>query len=163
MRYAQPIKKTLRIAIPCALLAAVVGGALVYARARKLLPFYGQLTRDRLGTAASTQPPEQNGASYVGSWNCRDCHETEYEAWRSSNHSRMIQSVNEHPEAIVADFSRLPGDADFSPAEIVYTVGSKFKQRYMLRANSADVEDYVLGSRHAAPPGRSSSKRSTRI
>ena len=146
MRYARPIKNVLRTAIACALLAAVVAGALVFATARKVLPFYGQLTSDRLGTAASTQPSEQSGAGYVGSWNCRDCHETEYEAWRSSNHSRMIQSVQEHPEAIVADFSRLPGDADFSPVEIVYTVGSKFKQRYMIRAKDTVAEDYVLGN-----------------
>ncbi len=114
--------------------------------ARKMLPFYDQLTRGRLGTAVSTQPPEQEAASYVGSWNCRDCHEPEYAAWRSSNHSRMIQSAKEHPEAIVGDFSRLPPYADFALDEIVYTVGGKFKQRYMLHANRTGVEDYVLGN-----------------
>jgi len=60
----------------------------------------------------------------------------------------MIQSVKQRPEAIVGDFSILPAEADFSREEIVYTIGGKFKQRYMLASPNTDEkpEDYVIGN-----------------
>ncbi len=146
MRIIMAVKRTLIIAMACALLGAVVGGALVAHTARKLLPYYAQLTDYHVGTAVSTQPAAQTSADYVGSTTCADCHEAEYEAWRSSYHSKMIQSVADRPEAIVGDFSLLPPDADFSQDEVAYTVGGKFKQRYMLRADGSGSEDYVLGN-----------------
>ncbi|MCH7557238.1 MAG: hypothetical protein IIB56_07245 [Planctomycetes bacterium] len=144
------MKRVLIIALLlAALLAALgvgVGGYVLFTKVRKLLPFISQLTRERVGTAVSLQPEGQRSAYFVGSQKCMDCHEEEYEAWRSSYHSKMIQSVKERPEAIVGDFSKLPEDADFSQDEIVYTIGGKFKQRYMLLSYNKGTEDYVIGN-----------------
>lgn len=131
----------LAVAIP-----AGFGGHLLYAKLRKLLSFYSQLTRIRAGTAVSQQPHAQRSAEYVGSRKCAECHEEEWNQWRSSYHSKMIQSVSERPEAIVGDFSTLPENADFAREEVVYTIGGKFKQRYMLAAPSQEAEDYVIGN-----------------
>jgi formylmethanofuran dehydrogenase subunit E len=144
-----PKTKTVKIVsavILLGVLAVGVGGYSPYAKAQKLLPFYPQLTRERVGTAVSLQPEAQKSAAFVGSWTCKECHEDEYEAWRDSYHSKMIQSVEERPEAVVADFSEFPDDADFSREEIVYTIGGKFKQRYMLRSDTDGSEDYVIGN-----------------
>ena len=59
----------------------------------------------------------------------------------------MIQSVAQQPDAIIGDFTKLPGDADFSKEDIVYTIGGKFKQRYMLPSpGSGTSEDFIIGN-----------------
>ena len=127
-------------------LAAGISGYLLYSKVRKILPLYSQLTRPRAGAAVSQQPPGQETATYVGSRKCGECHANDYAAWTSSRHGKMIQSVNAHPGAIVGKFSTLPEDADFSRDEIVYTIGGKFKQRYMMLADGSGTEDYIIGN-----------------
>jgi hypothetical protein len=58
----------------------------------------------------------------------------------------MIQDIKADPAAVVADFGRLPGDADFTLKEAVYTIGSKFKQRFMIPMETNATEDYRLGN-----------------
>jgi hypothetical protein len=58
----------------------------------------------------------------------------------------MIQPVATTPGAIVADFASLPVDADFEKSEVVFTIGGKFKQRYMLSAIRDNTQDYVIGN-----------------
>jgi extradiol dioxygenase family protein len=100
----------------------------------------------RAGTAVSQQPAKQQAASFVGSKSCAKCHKEQCAAWKSSYHAKMIQSVKEHSQAILGEFSTLPEDADFSREEIIYTIGGKFKQRYMLLADKKGTEDYVIGN-----------------
>ncbi len=95
---------------------------------------YAQLTRPRVGATISQQPAAQRTAVHVGSQTCAECHEEEYAAWSSSRHEKMIQSVKDHPGVLLGNFATLPKDADFSRNDIVFTIGGKFKQRYMLRA-----------------------------
>jgi hypothetical protein len=114
---------------------------------QKIMRLYPQLARIRIGANFSQQPEAQRSAEYVGSQECLGCHEKEFRQWQSSRHSRMIQSVSRHPEAIVGDFSALPEKADFSRDQIVYTIGGKFKQRYMLEAPGQNgATDYVIGN-----------------
>lgn len=122
-----------------------LGGGFLFIKAQKIFPYYEQLTKTRLRTAVNLQPEAQKSAQYAGSKSCLECHEENYEAWRASYHAKMIQSVKETPEAIVGDFATLPADAHFSLDEIVYTIGGKFKQRYMLRDDLDGAEDYVIG------------------
>ena len=59
---------------------------------------------------------------------------------------KMIQSVVADPAVVVRDFSILPDDADFAFDEVIYTMGGKFKQRYMLRKDYEGAADYIIGN-----------------
>ena len=112
----------------------------------KILPYYGQLTQDRVGLKIDLQPEAQKNAKFVGSKKCQECHEKEHKAWKNSLHSKMIQRISKDPSVVVADFSKLPKDADFTLKDALYTVGSKFKQRYMIPAQIEGREDFRLGN-----------------
>ncbi len=112
----------------------------------KITPYYTQLTKTRVGLNVDLQPQEQKEAHFVGSDKCKSCHEEQHTHWQNSMHAKMIQEIKTNPDAVVADFSKLPNDADFTLAEAVYTVGSKFKQRYMIPATINGKEDFRLGN-----------------
>lgn len=113
---------------------------------RTLLFFYKQVTQERVGTFIDLQPPGQKEAQFVGSEKCAECHQKIYDVQHASMHVKMIQDVRKNPKVIVADFSALPQDVDFNPDEIVYTIGGKFKQRYMIRKDRNGAENYRLGN-----------------
>ena len=112
----------------------------------KILPYYNQLTKPRVGLEKNLQPSDQKDAKFVGSQSCKKCHEKEFSEWKNSQHSKMIQEPKKDPSVIVADFSKLPKDADFNLSDIVYTIGSKFKQRYMIPAKINSKDDFRLGN-----------------
>jgi hypothetical protein len=124
----------------------LIGGGLVYEKVGYFIPYYKQLTKDRVSLNEDLQPHDQKGAYYVGSAKCKECHKDQFEKWSHSRHPKMIQDVKEHPEAIVADFATLPEDADFKKEDIVYTIGGKFKQRFMIRIDFNGSEDYRVGN-----------------
>jgi len=112
----------------------------------KITPYYSQLTKTRVGLSVDLQPKDQKDAHYVGSKKCKECHKDNYHAWKNSMHSKMIQDIKEDPNVVVADFSKLPKDADFTLKDAVYTIGSKFKQRYMIPAKINGKDDFRLGN-----------------
>jgi hypothetical protein len=112
----------------------------------QLLNFLPQVTKERIGSFNNLQPKSQKGASYVGSSNCAECHQEIYDIQVNSMHTKMIQDVKKDPSVIVADFPTLPEDADFELEKVVYTIGSKFKQRYMLRKDRDGKENYRIGN-----------------
>lgn len=123
-----------------------VGGYLGYQDASKILPFYEQLTQERVGTKLDLQVDTQKDAHFVGAAKCKECHEDNHKEWSHSRHPRMIQDPHKEPQTMVADFSTLPKDANFALKDAVYTVGGKFKQRFMMRHDRNGTEDYVLGN-----------------
>ena len=123
-----------------------VGGYFVYDEASKVLPFYEQLTQNRVGTEVDLRNDEQKKAHFVGAKKCAECHEENHKSWSHSRHPKMIQDPNADPSVVVADFSKLPADANFALKDAVYTVGGKFKQRFMMRKDINGSEDYVLGN-----------------
>ena len=127
------------------ILLAIVSGIAWFFKP-KITPYYAQLTKPHVGLAANLQPPSQKDATYVGSQKCRECHKEQYHDWKHSMHSKMIQDIRKDPNVVVADFSKLPDDADFTLKDAVYTIGSKFKQRYMIPAKINGKEDYRLGN-----------------
>lgn len=135
------MKKTI-IAIP---LAAILG-LIIWLNLPKITPYYKQLTKPRVGLNVDLQPKAQKDAVFIGSKKCQECHEEQYHSWHASMHSRMIQNIKEDPAVVVADFSRLPEDADFTLKEALYTIGSKFKQRYMIPAVINGKQDFRLGN-----------------
>ena len=112
----------------------------------KITPYYTQLTKPRIGLNLDTQPQAQKESHFVGSSKCKECHKEEHKHWQGSLHSKMIQDISKNPNVVVADFSKLPKDADFTLAQAVYTIGSKFKQRYMIPATINGKEDFRLGN-----------------
>lgn len=125
---------------------ALTGGYIVYEKTAKALPFYGQLTQTRVDNTVDLQGRDQKEAHFVGSSKCVECHKENHSAWHNSRHSKMIQDSRKDPSVVVADFSQLPEDANFARKDAVYTVGGKFKQRYMMRKDINGTEDYVLGN-----------------
>ncbi len=128
------------------LMAIVITGYISYKNAQKILPFYEQLTQERIGTEVNLQANEQEGAHYVGASKCIKCHEEKHKAWSHSGHPKMIRDWRKDPSIVVADFAKLPKDANFKLEDSTYTIGGKFKQRFMIRKDYEDKEDYVLGN-----------------
>jgi len=112
----------------------------------KILPYYQQLTQNKVGLAVNLQPDSQKDATFVGSKKCQECHKDEHKAWSHSLHSKMIQEIKTNPSVVVANFSKLPKDADFTLKEAIYTIGSKFKQRYMIPAKINGKDDFRMGN-----------------
>ncbi len=133
-----------KIGLTILLLVAIA--LLVYLNLPKITPYYTQLTKPRVGLNVDLQPEAQKEAHFVGSTTCKKCHEEQYRDWKNSMHSKMIQDIRKDPSVVVADFSKLPDDADFTLKEAVYTIGSKFKQRYMIPAVIDGKEDFRLGN-----------------
>ena len=112
----------------------------------KIAPYYSQLTKNRVGLNVDLQSSSQKEAHFVGSSKCKECHKEQFKDWKHSLHSKMIQSIKDNSSVVVADFTKLPKDADFTLAQAVYTVGSKFKQRYMIPATINNKKDFRLGN-----------------
>ncbi|HHO65251.1 MAG TPA: hypothetical protein ENJ71_01885, partial [Epsilonproteobacteria bacterium] len=127
-------------------LILILMATIVWFNLPKLTPYYTQLTKPRVGLSLDLQPEEQKTATFVGSKKCQECHKENYHNWKNSMHSKMIQDIRKDPSVVVADFSKLPDDADFTLADAVYTVGSIFKQNYMIPAMINSKEDYRLGN-----------------
>jgi len=136
------MKKFLTFVIMLLFIAALV----VWLSLPKITPYYTQLTKPRVGLNIDLQPMDQKDAKFVGSKKCRECHSDDYHDWKKTMHSKMIQKVKSDPSPVVADFTLLPDDADFTLAEAIYTIGGKFKQRYMIPAEINEKEDFRLGN-----------------
>lgn len=130
--------------------AVLIGGGIfgyqMYQEHGKIIPYFSQLTQNQVSETADVQPELQKKAKYVGSQQCKKCHEEQFGQWHDSYHSKMIQNVNKDPSAILADFMKLPSDANFKKEDVAYTIGGKFKQRYMMRQDLNGTEDYVIGN-----------------
>lgn len=136
------MKKVLTVII----ILLLIVGTIIWLNLPKITPYYTQLTKPRLGLNLDLQPQAQKEATFVGSDKCKECHESEHHHWNNSLHSKMIQDIQKNPNAVVADFTKLPEDADFTLKDAVYSVGSKFKQRYMIPASINGKDDYRLGN-----------------
>ena len=75
-------------------------------------------------------------AEFTGSQACRGCHSRHYDGWRETIHARMLQDARSDPRVILGDFTQ-PGEplslAGVKKEDIVYTIGSKWKQMYVVR------------------------------
>ena len=128
------------------IIVLIIAAYFAYKDGLKILPFYEQLTQNRVGNFVDLQNEEQKESHFVGSKKCQTCHEDKHHDWSHSKHPKMVQDIKKNPSAVVADFLMLPKDADFVLADATYTVGSKFKQRFMIRKDRNGTEDYVLGN-----------------
>jgi predicted CXXCH cytochrome family protein len=83
---------------------------------------------------------QATNADFVGSAACRECHSTIYERWQDSRMANILVDVAAHPEAIVGDFDTPNPLVTFDRSDIVFTYGSKWKQRYFTRVG----DDYFV-------------------
>lgn len=131
------------------LIALIIMGtaaAYLYPKVKKFLPFYEQLTQAHVSMQKDLQPTAQKKAHYVGPNACKTCHKEQFSSWSHSIHPKMIQDIKQDSSVVVADFSTLPNDADFNLSISRYTVGSKFKQRFMIPMDYNGSADFRLGN-----------------
>ncbi len=70
---------------------------------------------------------------YVTSKECAECHEKEYKGWSKTLHSKIVQDAKADRSAMLGDFSD-PRAKEFAKEyDIELTVGSHWKQRYLVK------------------------------
>jgi predicted CXXCH cytochrome family protein len=70
---------------------------------------------------------------YAGSFRCAGCHEERYLTWRETLHANMIQDPVVDPSVVLGDFSSDDPALTFTLDDVVYTIGSRWKQQYLTR------------------------------
>jgi len=95
-----------------------------------------------LMSAAYAQPAKP-ADGYTGSAACKDCHESQYERWRTTRMANVVVDPKQHPEAVLGDFKTPNPLVTFKPKDVAFVYGSKWKQRYFVKRG----DDYfVLGA-----------------
>ncbi|MCU0480739.1 MAG: cytochrome c family protein, partial [Anaerolineae bacterium] len=83
-------------------------------------------------------PPE--GATYVGSDSCFQCHSDQHRDWSNTIHPIMIQDAVADPSVVLGDFTvgeearvgTINGEERaFTLEDVVFTMGVKYRQRYI--------------------------------
>lgn len=102
-----------------------------------------------INAVSANLPPE--GATYVGSDSCFQCHSDQHRNWSNTRHPKMIQNAVANPSVIVADFAvgeevrvtTLNGEERaYTVDDVRFTMGTKYRQRYI--AETADGKYVVL-------------------
>lgn len=82
------------------------------------------------------KPVEAQKVGYVGSEKCGTCHSDLYEGWDNTLHRRMVQDGKKQG-VVIGDFTKSGNPfevtKDMTQDDIVYTIGSKWKQRYVIK------------------------------
>ena len=86
---------------------------------------------------------QQAPAGYVGSTECRACHPTVYNRWKSTRMANVVRDPKEHPEAIIPDLTKPDPLLTFTKDQIAWVYGSKWKQRYFTKIGD---DLYPLGA-----------------
>ncbi len=81
---------------------------------------------------------EHPAEDYVGSDRCGGCHEAVYAVWKNTRHANLIGDAVADPTVILGDFTQSDPDRTFSVADVQYTIGSKWKQRYITQTDDGD-------------------------
>jgi predicted CXXCH cytochrome family protein len=89
---------------------------------------------------ATSAPAQTASGGFTGSAACRDCHENEYTRWQKTRMANVIVDAQAHPEAVLGDFATPNPLVTFKRADIAFTYGSKWKQRYFTKRG----DDYFV-------------------
>jgi len=88
----------------------------------------------QMGAATQTSEPAKPGkATYVGSEQCKKCHEAVYNAWKTTRMANVVRDPKAHPEAVLGDFSHPSPIRDFDLDQVAFVYGSRYKQRYFTK------------------------------
>ncbi|MBI4654653.1 MAG: hypothetical protein HY752_06620 [Nitrospirae bacterium] len=80
------------------------------------------------------------GATYVGSFECKKCHERRYLEWKITLHSKMMQDAKANPLVIIGDFDSPSKIRTFKKEDVDYTLGNQWKQQYLKKTGV----DYIV-------------------
>ena len=80
------------------------------------------------------------GSEFVGSQACESCHQSIYDRWENTLMANVLQDAKAKPEVILGDFSTANPLVTFKKEDIVFTYGSKWKQRYFTKIG----DDYFV-------------------
>ena len=84
-------------------------------------------------TLAVAQTGPVPNAHYVGSTECRSCHEEIYERWSKTRMANVVRDPKTHPDAIIPDLSQPNPLVKFTKGDIALVYGSEWKQRYFTK------------------------------
>ncbi len=79
-------------------------------------------------------------STYLGSAACKGCHAAIYDRWIKTPMANVVRDPREHPEAVVADFSKPNQLVTFTVDDVALVYGSRWKQRYFKKVG----EDYFV-------------------
>ena len=79
-------------------------------------------------------------ATYAGSNSCQECHSEIHTRWQSTLMANVLQDPAAQPEVILGDFTADNPLVTFTPDDVVFTYGSKRKQRYYTQIG----DDYFI-------------------
>ena len=88
----------------------------------------------------SVPPVDTSLGAFVGSEACQGCHREIYKRWEDTLMANVLQNPREHPDAILADFEIDDPLVTFDRDDVVFTYGSKWKQRYFTKIG----DDYYV-------------------
>ncbi len=121
------------------LLAAYTGGHLVF---RGSMGITGRSDRpaEPLSLSSILGRPGNPGeipasATYVGSAQCKSCHESIYQRWSRTLMANVVRDPKAHPEAITPDLKTPNPLVTFTIDDIAFVYGTKWKQRYFKRVD----------------------------
>jgi predicted CXXCH cytochrome family protein len=76
----------------------------------------------------------------VGSDSCQACHADIHARWENTLMAKVLQDPREQPDVILGDFAANDPLVTFTPEDVVFTYGSKWKQRYYTQIG----DDYFI-------------------
>jgi predicted CXXCH cytochrome family protein len=79
-------------------------------------------------------------STFVGSEQCRRCHEKIYASWSQTRMANVVRDPAKHPEAVLGDFSHPDPVRTFELKDVAFVYGSRWKQRYFTRRG----DDYYV-------------------
>jgi predicted CXXCH cytochrome family protein len=96
--------------------------------------------RNLPGVAPLSPPPAQvaqtgpvPNAHFVGSGECRSCHQEVYDRWSKSRMANVVRDPKQHPEAVIPDLTKSEPPVKFTIDQVALVYGSKWKQRYFTK------------------------------
>ncbi|MFQ5929764.1 MAG: cytochrome c3 family protein [Acidobacteriota bacterium] len=95
------------------------------------------------GSIVKAQPRSAAAATtkeFVGSQVCEMCHKSIYDRWKETRMANILQDPKAKPGVILGDFSTPNPLVTFKKEDIVFTYGSKWKQRYFTKIG----DDYFV-------------------
>lgn len=80
------------------------------------------------------------GATFIGSFECKKCHERRFLEWRTTLHSKMLQDTKDNPLVIIGDFDSPSDIRTFNEEDVAYAIGNQWKQQYLKKVG----DDYFV-------------------
>jgi predicted CXXCH cytochrome family protein len=73
--------------------------------------------------------------AYVGSAACAECHREIYDRWKKTLMANVVRDPREHPDAFLPDMSKPDPLVKFTPEDVAFIYGTRWKQRYFKKVD----------------------------